>query len=364
MRNLILSVVSLCVMAFHASEAQVSGTNRSSSHEDAVTAQRHTGPLKKLAADLHAGDAQVRMGAIRELGALPDVESKRMLLYRFGSMPKPAASTSARQVEKTEILRQVLPKLENAEKNALLSDTFQNEIAEMKRAQKIGRGKYYPKDLALFSLASLEGYGLSQGFRDELDQLALDPAFPQSIREEMLTAVFRHDLRAMGVQRPEAKARFAIKHIAVRPRAPIPWEIYTNTQQRVAYAKSQAFQERQKVMAEWLKSNEAVQTLAYERLLQSLGIPAVKELVATLDQNDIPSEKRDSLAVLAADLLRKSVGSDRGFFDPLRSILDDLGEYIEGMENTGAFGRRAVAAADLNAVCELAGIQRRIVACP
>jgi hypothetical protein len=117
-------------------------------------------------------------------------------------------------------------------------------------------------------------------------------------------------------------------------------------------------------MAEWLKSNEAVQTLAYERLLQSLGIPAVKELVATLDQNDIPSEKRDSLAVLAADLLRKSVGSDRGFFDPLRSILDDLGEYIEGMENTGAFGRRAVAAADLNAVCELAGIQRRIVACP
>lgn len=358
-KYLLLWIVGLCSAAGCASGEPVSEENLDTplwGHD--LVVKEKADMLKALSTDLHAEDVRVRMDAIRRLGAMTVSESKWILLDRFRGMPPPPASSSSRQVEKIAILREVLPKLQVAERDLLLSETFRNELTEMKRAQQVGRGKYYPKDLTFFSLASLEEAGLSRDFRDELARLAYEPSIPQSTREEMLTSVHRYDLSAKGILSPEERARFAMERIIIRPTAPIPWDIYTNVQQRMAYAKSRTFQETQEVTARWLKSSEAVQTASYEKLLHSLALPAVEELVAVLDQGDFSAEKRDYIAVLATDILLKLEANDGLPSDRLDFLVGVLGRYIEGMKDAGAFSRRAVAEANLNALCKQADMKK------
>jgi hypothetical protein len=361
MSRTIFLLSGLCIGTALAAEVTSNANPRASSASASNRAAIfETNTLDALAADLKEGDAQTRMNAVRKLGSSSDPESKRILIDRFKQIPQPEPSTDSHQSEKAEVLRQVLPKLPSSERTPLLLSTLREEISALKAAESVGRGKYYPKDLAALTITSLAAEGFSEEARHELALSSSDQSIPQGIRVAMLAAVLRHDLQKEGGKTPEEMARSVLKAVTVRPVAPIPWDIYNDPSNRIAYSKTDVFQNRQKEMAKWLKSDDAVRTTAYESLLHSSGLAAVQQLVAELDQKSVPVERRDYFALLATDILR---GQSPGGYAPsgdIEASVDALAKYVEGMEDAGAFSRRAVAAANLNAFWEKAKQAKRI----
>lgn len=361
MSRTIIILNGLCIGTTLAAEVTSNENPRASS---ASTSNRaaivETNTLDAFAADLKDGDALTRMNAVRKLGSSSDPESKRILIDRFKQIPQPEPSTDSHQSEKVEVLRQVLPKLQSAERTSLLLSTLREEISALKAAGSVGRGKYYPKALTALTISSLAAEGFAEEVRQELALSSSDQSIPQGIRATMLAAVLRHDLQKEGVQTPEEMARSVLKAISVRPVAPIPWDIYNDPSNRIAYSKTGAFQSRQKEMAKWLKSDDAVRTTAYESLLHSSGLAAVQQLVAELDQKSVPVERRDYFALLATDILKGHSPDGHTPSGDIEASVDALAKYVEGMEDAGAFSRRAVAAANLNAFWEKANQAKRI----
>lgn len=323
-----------------------------------------TDTVESLSADLRKKDAGTRMNVVRKLGALSDPESKRVLLNRLKEMPQPESASDTDQREKIAVLREVLPKLQPAEQTPLLLNTLRGEIEAMKTAKQTESDNYYPKDLAYSALAALEENGLSGDVRDELARFSADHSIPQSAREEFLAAVVRHDLEKERIRTPEEKVRSAISKISIRPTTSIPWEIYNDVEKRIAYSKTEAFRNRQKEMGTWLKSEEAVRTSAYEKLLHSFGLTAVQELVATLDQKALSQDRRDYLALLGTEILRKQSTETPPMQDNVAALIQALTKYVEGMDDAGAFSRRAYAAANLNAFCKKMNLKKRIPITP
>lgn len=354
-------LISLCLAANFADGASSNANQRASSASASnLVALVETNTLDALAADLQKGDARTRMNAVRKLGESPDAESKRLLVDRFKQIPQPEPSSDSDQAEKAEVLRQLLPKLQSSERTPLLVETLHEEISGMKAAESTGRGRYYPKNLARLTITALEEKGLSDETSQELRQLSFDHSIPQSIRVDLLAAVLRHDLQKGSARTPDERLKPILSTMPVRPVAPIPWDIYNDPSKRVAYSKTETFQDRQREMGEWLKSDDAVRAGAYEALLHASGLTAVEKLVAALDQKSISEDRRDYLALLATDILRKQSAENPALSGNVAALVESLTKYVEGMSDAGAFSRRSVAAANLNAFWENTGQPKRI----
>ncbi|MFO7535650.1 MAG: hypothetical protein R6X19_08225 [Kiritimatiellia bacterium] len=317
--------------------------------------------LDALAEDLNNIEASIRMGALQQLGASQNPKSRDMLLERLKQMPQPRVSSNSNQKEKVEVLKQVLPKLQASERIELLFNVLREEMSGLKEAASIESENYFPKDLARFVIASLSKEALSTDIRQELEVMSCDHSIAGNIRGELLAVIIPHDLMNKGILTPVDQVKFILDVIPVRPNTSIPWDIYNNPINRIAYSETEAFRNRQVEMRNWFNTDDAIRSCAYEILLQSYGLTSVIRLVAALDIQTISKEKRDYLALLATEILRKRLANGAEPTGEVIPLIDSLANYVKGMVDAGAFSRRAIAAANLNMFCEKNGLPTRIV---
>lgn len=298
-------------------------------------------------------DVKTRLSIIKILGILAEDNAKQVLEKHYRKIP---SNSQAQQMEKVAVLKALLPNIDSELRKKYLMSFINEELNLFKDLSAINEDIYHPKILLMEAVNMLKNEGYTEEIISELSMYANDRKMSQHIREELLSCLIWYE-KSKKMNLHEL-IRSVLADMEVRPTQVIPWNFYNEKDKRIEYCKTNWKENT------WLSSEAARVNAAHEKMLERAGVIAVEEIIMCLEKKCADCDHNDYFASLASDILRKRARQGFKFNDNERELVFKLGEYVEVMQDDGAFGRRATAATNLNYVNKYLGIDKNILVNP
>jgi hypothetical protein len=308
-------------------------------------------------------DDQERLDIVRKIAGLGDKDARTFLWDYFHNLPLPQPTTNPYSDSfRVKVFDVILPIFGGVERDMFLAAVIRREAEGLREAESRLAGNMYPGALWGKAVRVLERDGASAGVWQELAGMEDDRRLPEPFRVAVKTSLILKDVGKdeSGIAK---KIRDILDELPVRPMASIiPYDIYSDKEKRIAYGNSVSFEERSSEFIRWRDSGKRVEYETSERVLLSYEIASVREIVATLRRDDVPRERRDCLAMLAASLLStmsvnmKWKGEQAG--EQYRLLAASLAEYVAQMDDPGVFSYRFYAEKGLFTFCNNTGMEK------
>lgn len=313
--------------------------------EKSAVPQTDVDALSHLRAELdEAHERKSRVEILGKIAMLDSKVAKPFLLAYFKELPASQATTDVgRDIVKGAAFDAVLPLLKEKEREQFLSEVLEEDIKGWRKAGMHNAANMYPKIILRKLLEAYESDGCNTTVLNKLSKLSKDPRLPENARVLLNACVIRMKAGSEDAQILEA-IRKLIADLPTRKLCVIPWEFADDKEKRIAYGKSEACQRQLAEVREWRVSGNSQKYETTARVLQSYREASIRELVAVIEQESVPREKRDSLAMLTGDLLAGiSVDIKAGNITlghELPELANRLALYVDKMDDPGLFSCR------------------------
>lgn len=339
--NMLISILTfVCAVAGSAvkGNSEISNTNMQN-HDNILNEQSRVGLLQERLE--RATLPSEKLGILKEFAASNNSVAKQGLMDYYKTLP-PSVSTTDPNSDffKVEVFAIVLPLLDLKERKKFVESALDNELINLRSAYCNALGNKYPKSLWNKIVSIIDSDEAAGDLRDRFSLIAKDELLPLQVRSSALAANMRYDLEKDKDVEMQ-KLQDVMEHIPLMPEAVLPWEHYVSKEKRIAYHRdSLIYLAESKRVDEWRKAGQEVIFEGNLEFLLSHGLKSVEIIVSMLERTDLPLERRDSLAAVAAKILARLRNLSPQEREVADQLVGKLEKYIDRMADKGAFCRR------------------------
>lgn len=294
---------------------------------------------------LGAKDDQARLDSIKKIASLGEGDAVTFLMDYFKDLPLPQPSTNPYiDSFRLKALDLILPVLGDHDRDGFLVSVIKREADGLREAASFRAGNMYSGLVWDKALGALERCVSPAETLRELAAMADDRSVPDRLRVAVKTRLI---LNEAGKDESAIckKIREILKELPIRPMTSmIPYDIYYDKDKRIAYGGSASYKERNLEFARWRDSGKLAEFETSMSVLLTHGLVSVREILAVIRRDDVPKERRDCLAMVAASVLaRLSVNMKRDgeqAGEECRLLVESLANYVDQMDDPGVFSFR------------------------
>lgn len=299
-----------------------------------------------------------KLALLKDVASSNEATGKQALLEYFMSLPPSEISTNPySDLFKVQVFETVLPLLDLKERKKFVESVLADELSNLRAAYCKALGNKYPKSLWNKIVSVIESDESARDLRDRFSSIAKDDLLPLQVRSSALAANMRYDLEKNKDSEIQM-IQNVLEHIPLMPEAMIPWEHYNDKNKYIAYCYSEAYKSQRNRIKDWRSAGQEVVFEGNLEFLRTHGLKAVEMIVAMLERTDLPLERRNGLAEVAAKILAWTKVLSTQERELVDGLVGKLEKYIDKMPDTGYFGTRYYAIQGLQKYYSNQGIKQ------
>lgn len=265
---------------------------------------------------------------------------KELLIKYFNSLPPSESSTNPKSdFYKVGVFEIIYPLIDEEEKKLFIQSVLDTELINMHKAHIDGYGNMYPLTLWKKMLTVIEPNESEWNMQERISAIAEDSTLPSQVRVAAKASSLRNDNR-VNSDTNEKKIQNILQQIPLKPEHSVPWEHFKDLNKRRSYYQSQAFMSATKEYTSWRDSGQEIIYKGQLEFLLCQRLKSVEQIVLLLESNALSRERKDGLVVVVAWILARLktlTSQERYLADQLVGKLEN---YIDNMDDKGAFCRR------------------------
>jgi hypothetical protein len=263
-------------------------------------------------------------------------DAKVALMSYFKSIPpSPVTTNPNSDAFKSKVFELILSVLGQAERIGFVLDTIDEETRNMRNAKEINYANMYPVKLWANIIATIDKEVDFTPYSEKLSSIALDSTLPDQFRTDAMTRCKQYESRSKD---EIENIREILQDLDPQPEWVVPWEDFNDPVKRKKFYAENI--NSYNPSASWIRAGKEVKYDSDFERLKKFGLKAIEQILTMLEDESLKKERRDALAKVAANIFAGLQNLSMNEKRHAGALEKRFVEYIQKMEDKGAFSYR------------------------